>query len=201
MPYVHVLCSCLREAKGPAPINSRLYVVVRPPTPFGLGRNGCLTSRESQLPRHSPLFFHYAPPWTTPVGQHTACLKSVACFLIFFPPAPLLPVFVSSFFSFSWWAIPVVYLLCVPTGINVTPFSDSSDMYSSTVQSNSSSANTALPPHPRLQTFYSPLAHSVASPSDLSPPFLASGCLSAPPASTPPWLFQGSPMECWRCSS
>ena len=24
-----------------APINSRLNMVVRPPTPFGLGRNGC----------------------------------------------------------------------------------------------------------------------------------------------------------------
>ena len=34
-----------------APINSRLNVVVRFPTPFGLGRNGCWPSRGSQLPR------------------------------------------------------------------------------------------------------------------------------------------------------
>ena len=34
-----------------APINSRLNVVVRSPTPFGLGQNGCWTSRGSQLPR------------------------------------------------------------------------------------------------------------------------------------------------------
>ena len=33
------------------PINSRLKVVVRSPTPFGLGRNGCWPSRGSQLPR------------------------------------------------------------------------------------------------------------------------------------------------------
>ena len=35
----------------PAPINSRLNVVVRSPTPFGLGRNGRWTFRGSQLPR------------------------------------------------------------------------------------------------------------------------------------------------------
>ena len=35
----------------PAPINSRLNVVVRSPAPFGLGRNGCWPSRGSQLPR------------------------------------------------------------------------------------------------------------------------------------------------------
>ena len=39
-----------------APINSRLNVVVRSPTPFGLGRNGCLPSRKSQLPRALPLW-------------------------------------------------------------------------------------------------------------------------------------------------
>ena len=34
-----------------APINSRLNVVVRSSIPFGLGRNGCWTSRGSQFPR------------------------------------------------------------------------------------------------------------------------------------------------------
>ena len=38
-------------------------------------------------------------------------------------------------------------------------------MYTSTVQSSTSSANAALPPHPRLQTSYPPLARSVPSPS------------------------------------
>ena len=35
-------------------------------------------------PRHSPLVFCYAAPWTTAEGQHTASLKSVACFLSLF---------------------------------------------------------------------------------------------------------------------
>ena len=43
--------------KTPAPINSRLNVVVRSPTPFGLGRNGCWPSRGSQLPRALPFIF------------------------------------------------------------------------------------------------------------------------------------------------
>ena len=34
-----------------APINSCLNVVVRSPTPIGLGRNGCWTSRGSQVPQ------------------------------------------------------------------------------------------------------------------------------------------------------
>ena len=45
-----------------APINSRLNVVVRSPTPFGLGRNGCWTSRESQLPRALPFIFSLCCP-------------------------------------------------------------------------------------------------------------------------------------------
>ena len=55
------------------------------------------------------------------------------------------------------------------------------DTYISTVQSSPSSANTALPPHPRLQTFHPPSAHSVSCPSAPSPLSLASGCPSLPP--------------------
>ena len=40
-------------------------------------------------PRHSPLFFHYAAPWTTAESQLTASSKSVTCFLFFFSPALL----------------------------------------------------------------------------------------------------------------
>ena len=40
-----------------APINSLLNVVVRSPTPFGLGRNNCWTSRGYQLPRALPFYF------------------------------------------------------------------------------------------------------------------------------------------------
>ena len=61
-----------------------------------------------RYPGHSPLFFRYAAPWTTAEGQLTASSKSVACFLIFFSPALLLPFFVSSFFSFSWWAVTFI---------------------------------------------------------------------------------------------
>ena len=38
-------------------MNSRLNVVVRSPTPFGLSRNGCWTFRGSQLPRALPFIF------------------------------------------------------------------------------------------------------------------------------------------------
>ena len=45
-----------------APINSRPNVVVRSPTPFGLGRNGCRPSRGSQLPRALPFIFSLCCP-------------------------------------------------------------------------------------------------------------------------------------------
>ena len=77
---------------------------------------------------------------------------------------------------------------CVTTCNTVTPSSDSSDMYTSTLQSSSSSANATLPPHPRVQTSYPPSAHFVSSP---SPPFIAPGCSSAPPSSSPPLTLSG----------
>ena len=64
----------------------------------------------------------------------------------------------------------------------MTSFSDSSSLYTSTVQSGPS-ANAALPPHPRLQASS---AHFVTSLSASSPPPLAPGCLSTPPAFSPP---------------
>ena len=84
--------------------------------------------------------------------------------------------------SHSWSCHPC----CVPTRSTVTLSSDSFGMYTSTVQSNTSSANAALPPHPRLQTSYPSCAHSVSSFSTPSPPSLAPNCLSTPPASSPP---------------
>ena len=57
-------------------------------------------------------------------------------------------------------------------------------MYTFTVQSSSSSANAALPPHSCLQTSYPTSAQSVSSPAP-SPPSLAPGCPSTPPASSP----------------
>ena len=73
----------------------------------------------------------------------------------------------------------------------VTSSSDSSDMYTSTVQSSPLSANTALPTHPRFQASYSPSAHCVFSPSAPSPPSLAPGCPSSPLASSPPLTLSG----------
>ena len=70
----------------------------------------------------------------------------------------------------------------------VTPSSDSSDMYTSTVQSGLLSTNAALSPHPRLQTSYFPFAHFISSPSAPSPPSLAPGCPSVPLASSPSLL-------------
>ena len=50
------------DRRGTAPINSRVNVVVWSPTPFGLGRNGCWTSRESQLPHGLPFIFSLCCP-------------------------------------------------------------------------------------------------------------------------------------------
>ena len=65
------------------------------------------------------------------------------------------------------WQLSLLELppCCVPTRNTVTSTRDSSDMYTSTVQSSPSSVNAALPPHPRLQASYPPLAHSISSPS------------------------------------
>ena len=84
----------------------------------------------------------------------------------------------------SSWQLSLLEL--PPCRITMTPSSDSSDMYTSTVQSSPASANDALSPHPRLQTSYPPFAHSISSPSAPPPPSLAPGFSSAPPASTPP---------------
>ena len=84
------------------------------------------------------------------------------------------------------WQLSLLELApcCVPTCNTVTPSSDSSDMYTFTVQSGPFSANAALPPHPCLQTSYPPPTQVVSSPSAPSPPSLAFGCPSMPPASS-----------------
>ena len=89
----------------------------------------------------------------------------------------------------SYWQLSLLEL--PPCRITVTPSSDFSDMYTSTVQSSPASANAALLPHSRLQTSYPPSAHSISSPSASPPPSLAPGFLSAPPASTPPLTLSG----------
>ena len=54
-----MLCKILYDRASAAPINSRLNVVVRSPTTFGLSRNGCWPSRGSQLPQ--ALSFIFSP--------------------------------------------------------------------------------------------------------------------------------------------
>ena len=76
-------------------------------------------------------------------------------------------------------------LCCVPTHNTVTSASHSSNTYISTVQSSPSSANTALPPHPRLQTSYPRQPIQYILPLPLTT-VLAPGCPSMPPASSTP---------------
>ena len=67
----------------------------------------------------------------------------------------------------SSWQLFLLELLPfrVPTRNTVTSSSDTSDMYTSTVQSCPLSDNAALPPHLHLQTSYPLSAHFVSSPS------------------------------------
>ena len=53
--------NCFAQNRGTrsyfsAPINSRLNVVVRSPTPFGLGQNGCWFPEGPSYPGYSPSF-------------------------------------------------------------------------------------------------------------------------------------------------
>ena len=75
---------------------------------------------------------------------------------------------------------------CFPCRNTVTPSSDSSDMYTSTVQSGPPSTDAALTRHPCLQTSYPPSAHSISLSFAPSPPSLAPGRPSTPPSSPPP---------------
>ena len=68
-------------------------------------------------------------------------------------------------------------LKLLPCRNTVTPSSDSSDVYSTTIQSDRPSTVAALSPHPRLQTSYPPSAHfkSPSSASCLLSPLTLSG--------------------------
>ena len=101
------------------------------------------------------------------------------------------------------WSFP---LYCVPscigpTSINTVSYSlDSSSLYTSTVQPGPSSANAVLLAHPRLQTSYPHFGHfaCICSLCTLPTPscswvFFYTSCFLFPP-----WLAQGSSMECWR---
>ena len=65
-----------RDGSQTAPINSCIKVVVRSPTPFGLGRNGCWPSRGSQLPRALPFIFSLCCPPERPQKGSTQLLQN-----------------------------------------------------------------------------------------------------------------------------
>ena len=114
------------------------------------------------------------------VGQVSAMLR-----LLLMGPSKVLTTFLIPIQS-SW---QLSLLELPPCRITVTPFLDSSDMYTSTVQSSSASANAALLPHPCLQTSYPPSSHSIFSP--YAPTTVPCFFYSAPPASTLPLTLSG----------
>ena len=219
-----------------APINSRLNVVVRSPTPFGLGRNGCWPSRGSQLPRALPFIFSLC----CPLNDRRRAAHSIykigrlsSLFLFSCPTLALLPLLILLLLLMSgnvhpnpgpifpcsvcagnvtwrdksvqcctyskWVHLRCSQLSlsnfralgsshswsCLPCRNTVTPSSDSSNTYTSTVQSGPPSTDAALTRYPHLQTSYPPSAHSISPPSASSPPSLAPGRPSTPPASSP----------------
>ena len=198
------------------PINSRLIVVVRSPTPFGLGRNGCWPSRGSQLPWALPFIFSLCFPLNDCRRAAHRFFKIGRLFSLFLFSCPSLALLrllilllllmsgnvhpnpnlifpcsvctgnvtwrgksVQCCTCFKWVHLRCSQLSlsqfralgsshswsCPPCRITVTPSSDSSDMYTSTVQSSTTSANAAHSPHPRLKTYYAPSGHSISSPS------------------------------------
>ena len=184
--------------------------MVRSPTPFGLGRNGCWPSRGSQVPWALPFIFSLCCPLKDRRRAAHSIFKIGRLFSFFLSPALLRllvlllllmsdnvhpnpgPIFPCSVCTrnVTWRDKSVqccacskwVHLRCSllelpPYHTVVSTSSDSSDMYTLTVQSGPPSANAALLPHPRLQTFYPPSAHFISFPSALLPPFLTSGVL------------------------
>ena len=212
-------------------------MVVRSPTPFGLGRNGCWPSRWSQLPRALPFIFSLCFPLNDCRRAAHSIYKIDRLFSLFLFSCPTLallrflilllllmsgnvhpnpgPIFPCSVCAGNvtwrgksvqcctcskWVCLRCSQLSlsnfralgssdswsCYPCRSTVTPSSDSSDMYTSTVQSGPPSTDAALTRHPRLQTSYPPSALSISPSSAPSPPYLAPGRLSMPPASSPP---------------
>ena len=108
-----------------APINSRLNVVVRYPTPIGLGRNGCWTSRKFQLPRALPFIFSQCCPLNDRRRATHSFFKisrQLSLFLIFCPSLVLLRLFIFLLLLMSGNVHPnpgLIFPCCVCAG-NVT---------------------------------------------------------------------------------
>ena len=195
-----------------APINSRLNVVVRSPTPFGLGRNGCWPSRGSQLPQALPYIFSICCPLNDcrraahsiykigrlfslfPLSCPTLALFRLLILLLLLMsgnvhpnPGPIFPCSVCPV-NVIWRGKSVQCCTCskwahlrcsqlslskfralgsshswssLPCRNTVSPFSDSSDTYTSTVQSgppllmlHSRVIPVSKPPIPHLLILY-----------------------------------------------
>ena len=183
-------------------------MVVRSPTPLGLGRNGCWPSQGSQLPRALPYIFSLCCPMNDrrraahsiykishlfslfPLSCPTLALLRLLILLLLLMSGnvhpnsgPIFPCPVCAG-NVTWQGKSVlcctcskwVHLRCsqlslskfralgsshswscLPCRNTVTPSSsDSSDTYTSTVQSGPPSTDPALSHHPGLQTSYPP---------------------------------------------
>ena len=211
-------------------------MVVRFPTPFGLGPNGCWPSRGSQLPRALPFIFLLCCPLNDrrraahsiyKIGRLSSLFLfscptlALLCLLILLlllmsgnvhpNPGPIFPCSVCAG-NVTWRGKSVqcctcskwVHLRCSQLSLSkfralasshswscfpcrntvTSPSWDSSDTYTSTVESGPPSTDAALMRHPHLQTSYPPSAHSISPSSAPSPPSLAPGHFSTPPASS-----------------
>ena len=105
-----------------APINSRLNVVVRPPTPFGLGRNGCWPSQGSQLPEALPFIFLLCCPMNHCRRATHSFSKLVAYFLFSCPSLArfCLPILLFFFMSGNVYSNPGPIFSCSVCAGNVT---------------------------------------------------------------------------------
>ena len=211
--------------------------MVRSPTPFGLGRNGCWTSRGSQLPQAIPFIFSLCCPLNDrrrvansiyKIGRLSslflfscptlALLRLLILLLLLMSgnvhpnPDPIFPCSVCAG-NVTWRGKSVqcctcskwVHLRCsqlslskfralgsshswscFPCRNTVTPSSDSSDTYTSTVES----GLPLLMLHSRVTLVSKPLILHLPilyPPSSApSPPSTAPGHFSTPPASSPP---------------
>ena len=92
-----IALTCPARSQFPAPINSRLNVVVRSPAPFGLGRNGCWPSRWSQLPWALPIHFFAMLPLNDRRRAAHSIFKIGRLFLLFLLSCPTLALLVCLF--------------------------------------------------------------------------------------------------------
>ena len=94
-----------------ASIDSRLNVVVRSPTPFGLGRNGCWPFRGSQLPWALPFIFSLC----SPLNDRSRAAHS------FFKIGRLFSLFLFSCPSLAFLRLLILVLLLMSGNVHPSP--------------------------------------------------------------------------------